>query len=274
MRHIALLATAATVAMTALPASAQMRTTAPKAPAATSVSGAIVESGVRPTFIGGTERAQTLAPGSLLFGINAAGISFEHGLLENLELDARAAWNPGLTIAPALALTGGLNAGVGAKFVFINTNAISVGVNGGINLALAGGTANTNFDLGLPVSFWMGKSALHVMPGFTGIGTANTFGTRLAYERELNSKWRLYVSDNLRITPNNEILNNLGAGVRVAFTPNLTVDVGVATGNLDFNRLNNANQREFGLDAQATLLNFNAYFGTKTVSELRGLFGI
>jgi len=266
MRHFALMATAATIALTALPASAQMRTTAPKAPAAASVSGAIAETGVRPTFIGGTERAQTLTPGTLLFGINAGGVSFEHGLMENLELDANAFWNPGLTIAPAVGLTGGLNAGVGAKYVFINTNSISVGVNGGVNLNIAGGTSNTSLDLGLPVSFWMGRSALHVAPGFGSTAAGSSFGARLAYEHELNNKWRLFVSDNLQFTNAGPITNRLGGGVRVAFTPNLTVDVGVATGNLNLN--------PFVLDAQATLLNFSAYFGANSVNELRGLFGI
>jgi|GEM_PF-2014452 len=267
MRHFALMATAATIALTALPASAQMRTAAPKAAAtATATSGAIAESGIRPTFIGGTERAQTLAPGSLMFGINAGGVSFEHGLMENLELRANAFWNPGLTIAPAVALTGGLNAGVGAKYAFINTNAISVAVNGGVNLNLAGGAANTSLNLGLPVSFWMGKSALHVSPGFGSTAAGSNFGARLAYERELNSKWRLYVGDNLQFTSAGPITNQLGGGVRVAFTPNLTVDVGVASGNLNLN--------PFTLDAQATLLNFSAYFGSKSVNELRGLFGI
>ncbi|MNF06300.1 hypothetical protein D3C80_2062230 [compost metagenome] len=52
----------------------------------------------------------------------------------------------------------------------------------------------------------------------------------------------------------------------MAFSPNLTVDVGVATGNLDFN--------PFALGAQATLFNFGASFGTKSIDELRGFFGI
>jgi hypothetical protein len=265
MRHLALLATAATVALTALPASAQMRTSAPKT-TATAVSGAIAETGVRPTNIGGTERAQALTPGSVIFGINAAGLNAQYGLMDNLELDVNAFWNPGLTIAPAVALTGGLNAGIGAKYVFINTNAISVGVNGGLQLGLAGGTANTSLDFGVPISLWMGKSALHIAPGFGSTAAGSSFGARLAYERELNSKWRLFVGDNLQISNAGPITNQLGGGVRVALSPNLTVDVGVVSGNLDIN--------PFGLGAQATLLNFGASFGTKSIDELRGFFGI
>jgi hypothetical protein len=269
MRHLALLATAATVALTTLPASAQMRTSAPKAPAAaTAVTGAIAETGVRPTRIGGTERAQVLTPGSVIFGINAGSVSAEYGLMENLELDVNALVNPGLTIAPAFGLTGGLNAGVGAKYIFLNSNSMSIGVNGGLGLGLnlATGGASTNLNVGLPISLWMGKSALHIEPGFGSTAAGSTFGSMLAYERELNSKWRLFVSDNLQITNAGAINNTLGGGVRVAFTPNLTVDVGMATGNLNINPI--------GIGVQATLFTFGANFGAKSIDELRGLFGI
>ena len=271
MRHFALMATAATIALTALPASAQMRTTAPKAPAAASVSGAIAESGVRPTNIAGAERAQTLVPGSLIWNMGSLG--FQYGLMENLELDVSGSWNPGFksgttvnAAGTADGLIGGLNADVGAKYVFMNTNALSIAVAGGLNLGFASGMATTGFNAGLPISFWMGKSALHVVPGIGVVGAASNVGTNLGYEHELNNKWRLFVGDRLAITNAGAITNALTGGVRVAFTPNLTVDANIAHGDLNFN--------PFGIGAQATLLGFNATFGTKSIDELRGLFGI
>lgn len=262
MRHFALMATAATIALTALPASAQMRTSAPKP--ATAATAAATDTGIRPTNIGGAERAQSLAPGSLIWNMGSLG--FQYGLAPNLELDVAAGWNPGLTLAPAFGLTGGLNAGVGAKYVFMNTAAMSVAVDGGLNLGFAGGNTTTGFNVGLPISFWMGKSALHVVPGLIGTGAGSSVGANLAYERELNSKWRFFLGDRLAVNNAGALTNALNGGVRVAFTPNLTVDVGVAQANLDFNPNN--------IGAQATLLNFGATFGTKSIDELRGLFGL
>ncbi len=262
MRHLALLAMAATVALTALPASAQMRTTAPKA----ATVGAMTDSGVRPSSIAGTERAQVLTPGSVIFGINAGGVNFEHGFMENLELDGNAFWNPGLILAPTTGITGGLNAGLGAKYVFMKSDTMSVAVDGGLSLAFVGGSASTTLDLGVPLSFWMGKSAVHVAPNFRSTAAGSNIGTNIGYERELNSKWRLFVGDRLGIASTGAITNAIQGGVRVAFTPNLTVDAGLVSGNLDLN--------PFGLGANATLVNFGASFGTKSIDELRGLFGI
>ena len=263
MRHFALIATAATVALTALPASAQMRTTSPK-PAAAAAAGAIAESGVRPSNIAGAERAQVLPKGSLIWNMGSLG--FQYGFMDNLELDVNAGWNPGLAIAPAFGLTGGLNAGVGAKYILMNSNTMSVAVDGGINLGFVGGTLTTGFNAGVPISFWMGKSAFHVVPGILGTAAGSSVGADLAYEQELNSKWRLFVGDRLAISNAGAFTNALNGGVRVAFTPNLTVDVGVAQANLDFN--------PNSIGAQATLLNFGATFGTKSIDGLRGLFGI
>jgi hypothetical protein len=263
MRRIALLATASTIALVALPASAQMRTSAPKAAVKATVA-PTTDSGVRPTHIAGAERAQVLTPGSLIW--NFGGLGFQYGLMENLELDVNAGWNPGLTLAPAVGLTGGLNAGVGAKYLFLNSGNMSVGVNGGLGLNFLGGTATTTLDLGVPVSFWQGKSAYHVVPGLRTTAAGTSFGADLAYERELNSKWRLFAGDRLTITTAGAIQNRLEGGVRVAFTPNLTVDTSLVSGNLDIN--------PFGLGANATLVNFGATFGTKSINELRGFFGI
>ncbi|MNK45289.1 hypothetical protein D3C87_640460 [compost metagenome] len=261
MRHFALMATAATIALTALPASAQMRNSAPKPAAAAST---MTDAGVRPSNIAGAERAQVLPKGSLIWNMGSLG--FQYGLMDNLELDVNAGWNPGLNLAPAFALTGGLNAGVGAKYILMNSSAMSVAVDGGINLGFAGGTLTTGFNAGVPISFWMGKSAFHVVPGILGTAAGSSIGANLGYEQELNNKWRLFVGDRLAVTNAGALTNALNGGVRVAFTPNLTVDVGVAQANLDFNPTN--------IGAQATLLNFGATFGTKSIDELRGLFGI
>lgn len=260
MRHLALMAMAATVALTALPASAQMRTSTPK-PAATA---AMTDTGIRPTNIGGTERAQVLPKGSLIWNVGSLG--FQHGLMDNLELNFGAYWNPGLTLAPSVALTGGLNAGIGAKLLVMDSSAMSIAVDGRYNLGSAGGTVTSGLNLGLPISFWMGKSAFHVGPTIGIAGGSSNVGANLAYERELNNKWRFFLGDRLGIDTNGAVTNGLNGGVRVAFTPNLTVDVGVASGALDFNPTN--------IGAQATLLTFGATFGTKSIDELRGFFGL
>lgn len=262
MRHLALMAMAATVALTALPASAQMRTSTPKPAAAPAA--AMTDTGIRPTNIGGAERAQVLPKGALIWNVGA--LSFQHGLMENLELNLNANWNPGLAISPNFGLTGGLNAGIGAKYLFMESSAMSVAADGRLNLGSTGGTVTSGINLGLPISFWMGKSALHVGPTIGFAGGASNVGANLAYERELNSKWRFFVGDRLGINTNGAVTNALTSGVRVGFTPNLTVDVGIASGNLDLNPTN--------IGAQATLLNFGATFGTKSIDELRGFFGI
>lgn len=262
MRSIALVVTAATIALVALPASAQMRTSAPKTAVKATVT--TTDAGVRPTNIAGTERAQVLAPGSLIW--NMGGLDFQYGLMENLELDVNAGWTPGLTLAPAAGITGGLNGGVGAKYLFLNSGNMSVAVDGRFGLNIAGGTTSTDIGVGLPISFWMGKSAFHVAPGFGATAAGSTFGTKLGYELDLNPKWKLFVGDNLGITSGGAITNQLRGGVRVAFTPNLTVDTSLVSGNLDVN--------PFGLGVNATLVNFGVTFGTKSIDELRGLFGI
>lgn len=264
MRHIVTLATAATIVLMALPASAQMRPSAPKS-GTTVTAATMADTGIRPTNFFGVERAQILPKGSLMW--NMAGLNFEHGLMDNLELDASAYWNPGIALAPAVGLSGGLNLGLGGKYLFLNTSAMSVAANGGITFNMAGGTLGTQVNVGVPISWWMGKSALHLHPNLTASGGGSTIATGVGYELELNPKWRMIVSDNVGINmTSGAFTNQLQGGVRVAFSPNLTVDVGVAQGNLNIN--------PFSLGVNGTFLTMGASFGTRSIDELRGFFGI
>lgn len=277
MRTFLTALTAATVVGTALaaPASAQMRTSAPQPAAAAGMT----ETGIRPTSIGGVERAQSLTPGATIWSASTTrGIGLNYGLAPNLELGVDAFWNPGLEIAPEFSLTGGLDANLGAKYLLLPGDSVSVAVTGEIDIDVNRGganTTNTAFLIGLPISFWLGQGAFHVGPHIAISGGGNAVGATLAYERQINSQWRWYVTDALRATDKNEILNALTGGVRVAATPNLTVDVGLATGNLDINRIDpsDTTKRQFGLGVGATLFNFTVYYGTGAGDEMRRFFG-
>lgn len=264
MRHLVTLATAATIGLMALPASAQMRPSAPKS-GTTVTAATMTDTGIRPTNFFGVERAQVLPKGSLMW--NMTGLNFEHGFMDNLEVDASAYWNPGIALAPAFGLSGGLNLGLGGKYLFLNSPSMSVAANGGINFNFAGGALGTSVNVGAPISWWMGKAALHVHPNLTASGGGSTLATALGYELELNPKWRMIVSDNVGLNMTSGAFTNaLQGGVRVAFSPNLTVDVGVAQGTLNVNPLS--------LGVNGTFLTMNANFGTRSIDELRGFFGI
>lgn len=268
MRKFALVATATALTLTALPASAQMKTSTPKTTTKTTVAATKADNGVRPTHIGGAERAEALAPGQVIW--NVGDLSFQAGLIENLELDVNGKWTPGVNIvvpAPGSAgLTGALNLGLGAKYIFLNTDSLSIGVNGRVDLTGIHANTTSTFGVGLPISFWMGKAGLHVQPTIDFANNTNDVGVNLAYEVALNDKWNLFVGDKLAINSNGPVTNQLSGGVRVGFSENLTVDVGIAQAKLNFNPTDIA--------VNANLLTFNAYFGTKGIDELRSFFGL
>lgn len=272
----ALSATALVSMAMAAPADAQARRSPPPpgatmrpAPVAAGPTGA---NEYRPTQVFGVQRAQTLMNDAAVVGIDGSGVAVNFGLNENTEVGFNA--NLGLNnIGGAFALD--LGVGAGGKFRFVNADNLGVAVLAGLGLnkPAAANTLQTSVFAGLPVSFWIGqRGGFHVMP-MLAIGPdpanpnqiANTFGTGLAYEMELNPTWRLMIADNISFA-NNAINNSYRAGVRVGVTPNTTVDVSLINGFLNLGGpLSGA--------ANVTLLNLSAYFGGPT-SQVRTSFGL
>ncbi len=298
-------ATLVTVALAA-PADAQMRRSTPApgvaAPSATPATNdqfrptSVFEPNTPFSFPSGTsgnvsatgvERAQTLPADATVLSINGTGLSFNYGVNNALEL--------GLSGVATLANMGavsvpngtqypqfGLGAGARGKYLFSQASNLSVAGLLGLGIAknVAGDTFQTFINAGVPVSFWIGqRGGFHVVPVVQLVpDAANKIqtvpGIDLAYEMALNPTWRLMLANNLRVIPaaaggQSVTQNTYQAGVRVAATPNTTVDVTLVNGYLNFGTPNNS---DFG-QGNVTLLNFSAYFGG-TASQVRQSFGI
>lgn len=214
----------------------------------------------RPTRVFGVDRAQTLLPDVSVLSLSATGLGLDYGIANNAEVGL----NANLDLAGIGGPFGaGFGLGATGKYRFVNADNLGVAGTAGVQLnktAAPGSPIQPSIGVGLPVSFWIGNNAgIHVVPAVAVATdatntTTTVFGTGLAYELELNPTWRLMLADTINFSGG--MNNAYEAGVRIGMTPNVTLNVSVLNGNLNF-----GGTPQVSGAANVTLFNLTAYFG-------------